>query len=308
MRLFALLVAGLLAAASLLPAAAYARSQTVTITLSGPGSKPVTGAKIEIVDPQGNLLGSGITDDRGHAVIKFELPDGVDDVVIGTDAQGASGRRAYRSSYIRNAHPEQFGLIIFTTDSARDAPAVLALVKRAIAKCDKAEYDRWVAELDRRIAELEKEFDTAQAEADSFARENNLRVTDLKGARKDLARAQKAQSQIKDASLRNPAMLNALERYGDGLEAIEDLKKALDAARQARAAVPPFPEDCKKEKDKFGMAPGPGQCPDGSGGMLAGALNEVFDSDLAAACADRSRQRDIERPKKDRERDHRQRD
>jgi hypothetical protein len=296
MRALAFIAAVTFALAGLLPAAAHARSQTITVEILGepPASQPVVGAKVEILDQDGNLLGGGVTDDKGEARIQFELPDGVGRVIIGTDVKGRDGGSTYASLHLQSANPEGFTMHFSASTTWGEASAPAILAKRAIAKCDKTEYDRWVAEANRRVGELERRLDDAQKQADEFARQNNLHVTDLKGAQKDRKRAEKAQEQI-DPSARNRGALRLLAEYIEMLEGVEATKKKLDEARRARDAIPPFPDDCKK--DKHVMAPGTGQCPDGSGGMLAGALNQIFDSDLAAACTDKSHRRETEREK-----------
>jgi hypothetical protein len=296
MRAFTVVAALLLLLAGVLPAIADTGRKIGIIVNVHP---PVAGTKVEILDPQGNTLAEGVTNAEGRFEIDVELPEGVDGVFVSSgswarsDDLGVGTVRARHNVY--NVHPGE----------KSDSAAMLVRIKRAVVKCDKAEYDHWVAELDRRIAELEQLVDQRQAAADEFARANNLRITDLKGARKDLDRAGKAQSQIKDASLRNPAMLETLQAYVGLLQEIEWAKQDLDAARKARQGVPPFPKDCKK-KDEVGMAPG--KCQDGSGGLLAGTINDIFGTDLAAACADRSQQRDTDRPRKDKDRHHEHRD
>ncbi len=141
--------------------------------------------------------------------------------------------------------------------------------------------------------------------ADVHARANNLRITDRAGAQKDLKRATTAQEGL-DPQLRNGDILDPLRRYIVFLTDVESDKAVLDEARRAREAVPPFPDDCKKDK-KVGLLPGHTSCPDGSGGLLAGALNDIFDADLDPACADETRRRDTDRPKKDK-REHDRKD
>lgn len=276
----------------LLPAAADARTQTLNVHFYD----SATGTKVEIKDMQGNTLGSGTVGADGNASITFEVPDGVDKVLIDTDAGSAQGRSAFLVLDLRNAGQ---GMEVFMSTYSNSATgAELAdLAKSAIAKCDKAAYDRWVDELNRWIANVEVALVLAQQDADADARRNNLRITDLAGARKDLQRTAKAQEKL-DPAIRNPAVLAALVRYIDLLERVEQVKRDLDEARRARDAMPPFPEDCKK--DKFGLLPGGKTCPDGSGGLLAGVLNEVFDADLDPSCDDGSQRRDTERKKKDR--------
>lgn len=286
----------------LLPAQADARSQTLNIGISDASGKDAVGAKVDILDMQGNKLGSGTVGADGNARITIELPDGVDKVLIDSDAKDAQGRGTYSVVNLRNAAPT-VGVGIQSGTSGATIAELVDLIKAAIARCDKAAYDRWVGELNHRISKFEQDLDSDQQAADSFARNNNLRVTDLKGAQKDLKRAEEAQSKL-DPSLRNDAVLDALGDYINLLREVEAAKRALDDARKARESVPPFPEDCKK--DKFGMIPGQKTCPDGSGGLLAGALNELFDTDLDPACETVSNRRDTDRPKRDREhREHR---
>lgn len=297
MRAIAVVAALLLLLAGLLPATADAGERvTVTVKLGSAGA----GTKVEILDPQGNSLGSGVADAKGEFKAEVELPDGVDRVVVATNGAAADSRGAFTVG----GPGSDYSISVYQ-GKASDGPAILARIRQAVAKCDKAEYDRSVAELDRRIAELEQDVDQKQAAADKFARDNNLRITNLKGARKDLDRAAKAQQKIQDPALRNTAMLQALDLYVKLLEDLELAKQEWEAARKAREAVPPFPKDCKK-KDEVGMAPG--KCPDGSGGLLAGAINDIFGTDLDPACADPSQRRDTDRPKKDRERDREHRD
>lgn len=294
MRVLFVFVVVLLAVAGLLPETAHGRSVTVLVqvTTGDPDYKPVSGAEVEIVDRDGNPLGTGVTDAKGVFKIQIELPEGVEDAVIGVD-RGAGGGNGYTSVDLQ-AHGVD--VLIYTRTNPNDGSALPVLIRRAIAKCDKAEYDRWVAELDRLIAQLEQDLAAQQVAADNFARANNLRVTDLKGARKDFDRAAKAQAKIEDASLRNPAMLGALDAYIELLEDLEQTRSDLEAARKARQEVPPFPKDCKKT-DEVGLVPG--NCPDGAGGgLLAGAINDVFGTDLGAACPDGSRRRDTDRPRR----------
>jgi len=303
-RLVAALAAVLLC---LLPAAADARSQTfrVYVTEAGTGQRAV-GSKVELSDMQGNKLGSGVVDAQGTATITVELADDSNKVLITVDAKDAGGRSGFVVFGPFAADPKGLSVGMETNASRAFASELMELAKAAIAKCDKAAYDRWVGELDRRIADLERGLKYEQQAADSYPREQGLRATDLAGALKDLERAAKAQQKL-DPSLRNPNALQALQTYVSLLTEVKTSKSALDEARRARESVPSFPEDCKK--DKFGLVPGQKTCSDGSGGLLAGALNDLFDSDLDPVCDDPSRRRDTDRAKKERrEREDRRRD
>jgi hypothetical protein len=289
----------------LLPHAVQARSQTLGVAIFDRQAKPAVGAKVDILDMQGNKLGSGTVGANGNVAITFERPDGLDKVLIDTDAKDAEGHGTFAVVDITYAAPSM-GIGMTSGVIGTSTAELVELAKQAVARCDKAAYDRWVAESNRQVADLEKSVDDAQQAAASQARENNLRITDLPGARKDLKRAGDAQAKL-DPALRNPATLDALETYVEFLENVESLKRDLDKARRARESMPPFPGECKK--DKVGLLPGQGTCPDGSGGLLAGALNDIFDSDLDPACDDPSRRRDTDRAKKDRhEREDRRRD
>lgn len=306
-RLIAALAAVLLC---LLPAAAHARSVTLSVGILDDSGTPTAGAKVEILDMQGNKLGSGTVGADGNVRITIERPDGVDPdggdkVLIETDAKNAQGRGTFAVVDLTDSGP-LVGIVVPPGSSFGTGADFVDLIKGAVARCDKAAYDRWVGELNRKIAGLEKDLDDAQQAADSFARNNELRVTDLKGAQKDLKRAEEAQAKL-DPSLRNDAVLNSLGRYINLLRQVDAIKRSLNDARRARESVPPFPEDCKKDK-KVGLVPGVKTCPDGSGGLLAGVLNEAFDSDIDPACEDESNRRDTDRPKKDRERRERHRD
>ncbi len=299
-RLMAALAAILLC---LLPAAADARSVTLTVWIQTTDyetgkSKPEVpaGTKVEVTDMQGNKLGSGTTDAEGRAIITFELPDDKYAVLVDADAKGADGRGTFESTVIGSGNPAAGVTHLDVGKGSLSEPNLLELVNGAVAKCDKAAYDRWIGELDRRVAHLEK-----MADPDAFARDNNLRVTDLKGAQKDLRRAEEAQAKL-DPALRNNDARRALEVYVYLLENQELAKGLLKVARKARESVPPFPEDCKK--DKVGLLPGHKACPDGSGGLLAGALNDFFDSDLDPVCDKGPQHRDTDRPKKERDREH----
>jgi len=284
----------------LLPAAAHARSQPLNVHVgSNDGSAPAVGVKVEIRDMQGNILGSGVTNSYGNAGITVELPDGVDKVLIDTDAGKGQGRGAFTVLDLSHASPVGMGITMYTGSHEAAGADLVELARGAIGRCDKAAYDRWVDQLNRRVADLEKELDRAQQGADAYARANNLRVTDLAGARKDGQRATKAQDKL-DPALRNNAVLEALGEYIELLEDVDSAKRDLDEARRARDVMPPFPADCKK--DKVGYLPGGKNCPDGSGGLLAGALNDIFDSDLDPACEDGRPHRDTDHPKKERER------
>jgi hypothetical protein len=295
-RLLAALAALLLC---LLPAAAHARSQPLHVGVSSAdGSGPVVGVKVDIRDMQGNLLGSGVTNSSGNASVTIELPDGVDKVLIDIDAGKAQGRSTFAVVDVRHASPTGMGIAMHTGIHSAAGAEFIELARGAIAHCDKAAYDRWVGELNSRLADLEKELDKAQQAADAYARANNLRITDLAGARKDRQRAAKAQEKL-DPAVRNSDVLDALDDYIDRLQDVDAARRDLDEARSARDAMPPFPADCKK--DKVGYLPGSKACPDGSGGLLAGALNDIFDSDLDPACDEDRPHRDTDRSKKDRE-------
>lgn len=276
----------------MLPAGVEARSQTLNVRFIGDSGNPPAGAKVDILDMQGNKLGSGTVGADGNVKITFDLPDGVDKVLVDVDAKDAQGRGTSAVIDLTGAAPIA---TVFRLPGITNADLAV-LIRAAIARCDKAAYDRWVGESNRKIAGLEKDLDDAQQAADSFARNSNLRVTDLKGAQKDLRRAEEAQAKL-DSSLRNDAILNALEDYINLLQRVDAIKRSLDEARKARESVPPFPEDCKKDK-KVGLLPGAKTCPDGSGGLLAGVLNDAFDADLDPACDDASNRRDTARPKR----------
>lgn len=291
----------------LLPATADARSVTLTVwvkTTEYEDGKPKpapAGTKVEVTDMQLNKLGSGTTDADGRATITFDLSDDKYAVLVDADVKGADGRGTFETTIIRSGNPTAGVSHLDVGKGNLSEPNLVELVNAAVAKCDKAAYDRWVAELDRRVAYLEK-----LADPDAHARANNLRVMDLKGAQKDLKRAEEAQAKL-DPALRNTDALWALQLYVYILENQESFRGSLGVARKARASVPPFPVDCKK--DKVGLLPGQKACPDGSGGLLASALNDLFDSDFDPACDDRSRRRDTDRAKKDRrEREERRRD
>jgi len=285
----------------LLPAAAHARSQPLNVHLgNNDGSAPVVGVKVDILDLNGNLLGSGVTNSNGNAGITVELPDGVDKVLV--DIPGEKGHGAFHVLDVSNVSPSGFGFEMYTSSRESTAADLVELAKGAIARCDKAAYDRWVAALNRRIADLEKKIDKEQQSADAYARANNLRATDLAGARKDKQRAAKAQENLSPA-LRNDDILETLDDYIELLEQADYDKRDLEEARRASEAMPAFPPDCKK--DKVGYLPGDKTCPDGSGGMLAGALNDIFDSDLDPVCDKAPRHRDTDHPRKDRgDREH----
>ena len=288
----------------LLPAAVHARSQPLNVHLSNSdGTAPAPGVKVEVRDLQGNLLGSGVTNGNGNAGITVEVPDGVDKVVVDVPAGDGRGGGFFVLD-LRHVSRDGFGLSIDTGSRSATGAELVELAKGAIARCDKAAYDRWVGALDRAIADLETRVDQAQQSADAYARANDLRVTDLAGARKDRQRAAAAQDKL-DPALRNDDVLDTLDDYIEHLRQVKYGRDDLEEARRAREAMPPFPPDCKKD-DKVGYLPGDKSCPDGSGGLLAGALNDIFDSDLDPACADASRRRDTDRPKKGgRDREHR---
>jgi hypothetical protein len=285
----------------LLPAAVHARSQPLNVSLhNDDGTAPVVGVKVDVRDLNGNLLGSGVTNGNGNAGITVDVPDGVDKVLV--EVPGDKGHGAFQVLDVSKVSPSGFGFAMYTSSRDSSGADLLELAKRAIARCDKAAYDRWVAALDRRIADLEKNVDKDQQNADAYARANNLRVTDLAGARKDKQRAAKAQEKLSPA-LRNDDMLETLADYIELLEIVDYDKSNLEEARRAHEAMPPFPPDCKK--DKVGYLPGGKTCPDGSGGMLAGALNDIFDSDLDPVCDKGPRHRDTDHPRKDHgEREH----
>src|SRR5215470_4218877 len=75
----------------LLPHAAQARTQTLHVATADQQGKPAVGAKGDIMDMKGNKLGSGTADADGHVGITFERPDGLDKVLIDTDAKDAEG-------------------------------------------------------------------------------------------------------------------------------------------------------------------------------------------------------------------------
>src|SRR5262245_46528452 len=80
----------------LLPAQVQARSQTLNINIDDrTTAQPAAGVKIDIQDMQGHSLGSGVTGPNGNASITIELPDGVDKVLISTDAGSAGGRPGF---------------------------------------------------------------------------------------------------------------------------------------------------------------------------------------------------------------------
>lgn len=286
----------------LMPAVAEARSQTLNINVQTAGSDTsAAGVKVEVSDMDGNKLGSGVTGADGNATITFEVPDGVDKVLIETDVQGQKGSDV---TDLRGV-AKDYSLGLLAGSRVASAADLAELARRASARCDKAAYDRWTGELDQAIASARSDVDERQRDAEEFARERNLRITDLAGARKDLKRAAAAQEKL-DPALRNPETLHNLRTYIERLEELQSNKATLEALQKARREVPPFPEDCKKDK-KVGLLPGQKACPDGSGGLLAGALNEMFDTDLDPACDDPNR-RDTERPKKkkhDRHEQHR---
>lgn len=290
----------------LAPSAALARSQPLGIDLVDfQTHTPASGAKVEIFDMNGNKLAEGTTNANGHVAITVEVADDTKKVLITADTRDAEGRTAFWVLDIEHAAPGGMGAMMGVDTKSATGAEMVQLAQVAIARCDKAAYDRWVDELNRRVTRLEQARDRQQQTADQVARDNNLRVTDLAGAQKDLQRAEKAQAKL-DPSLRNPRTLDDLSDYIEMLQGVEQIKGDIEEARRARESMPPFPEDCKKDK-KVGLVPGQTACPDGSGGLLAGALNDVFDTDVDPACADQSRRRDTDRPKKDK-RDHDRRD
>ncbi len=291
MRPFSMLAVVAFVALVLLSAVAYGRMQKITVEIRGEDDRtPITGAKVELLDPDGNLLGSGTTGPDGLARIEFELPDDVERIIVVSDAKNAAGAgTAY--DLLTDGLGNPFGFRTYAGNGT--LRGLVAAAKRAIAKCDKAEYDRRVSELRKKIAELE----ALQQTADAYAQSNNLRNTDNAGARKDLQRATKAQAQL-DPSLRNPEVLDAIREYIALLDKVEGAKPALEAARQALDSIPPFPEDCKK--DKFGMAPAPGGCEDEK---LFGGLGSLLG--LPVACdREPNRRKDTDRKSGGKERDH----
>jgi hypothetical protein len=268
---------------------ARADMNTFTVgVVDGSTGQPVAGVKVEIKDLQGNTLGEGVTGANGEAEIPFEIPEGDGPVLIDTDAKDAAGRRAFYVS----PYPRSGGVQFQTTTHGATGPDLTDLISAAIAKCDKAAYDRWVAELRSLVDELQRQLDQARQAADGHARAKGLRTTDKRGAEKDLRRASKAQEMLPPED-RNPQALSDIMTYIDLLEEIERLEAALGAAQDALEALPPFPEDCKEKKT--GFLPGNSNCPESSTGALAGALNEAFETDVESACPESSTQRDKKR-------------
>lgn len=284
----------------LAPSAALARSQPLAVSVfDGATRQPISGTTVEITDMNGNKLGSATTGANGAVRITFEVPDDVKTVMITT------GTGAFMTLNIEYASPEGMGTFLYRDTRAATGAELVGLARAAIARCDKAAYDRWAEALNQIVTQREQQRDRQQQKADEMARDRNLRVTDLAGAQKDLQRAEKAQAKL-DPSVRNPQALADLEEYIETLQSVEALKAAIEEARRARESLPPFPDDCKKDK-KVGLVPGTTTCPDGSGGLLAGALNGVFDADLEASC-DETRRRDTDRPKKHDRHDREHRD
>lgn len=121
----------------------------------------------------------------------------------------------------------------------------------------------------------------AAAAAEAFARDNDLRVSNLTGAQKDLKQLQKL------GALGDQEKKAALERYVEQLQAVEQMRQNLDANKQHFAEL---------EERKFSLLPS--TCPEGqSGGLLAGGINSLFGTDLAGVCDDKQPQRrDTDRP------------
>ncbi|MGH8569131.1 MAG: hypothetical protein ACREXU_14245, partial [Gammaproteobacteria bacterium] len=157
MRVLFVFVVAFLAVVGLLPEAASGTSATVfvQVTTGDPDYQPVSGAKVEIVDQNGNPLGTGVTDAKGEARIEIEVPEGAESAAIGVD-RGGGGANGYQSFSLRNP-AYSIGVSVYPGASPGAFSALPVLIRRAIAKCDKAEYDRWVAELDRLIAALEQD-------------------------------------------------------------------------------------------------------------------------------------------------------
>ncbi len=119
----------------LVPATAHARSQTLTVgILDSATNQPAVGAKVDIVDMQGNSLGSGVVGPAGNVTITFELPDGVDKLLISADARSAQGRAAFWVMYVRDARPTGMGVAMSTDTYWASGSELMDLAKAAVAK------------------------------------------------------------------------------------------------------------------------------------------------------------------------------
>src|SRR5262245_19063955 len=112
----------------LLPAAVRAESQTLYVNVSGgSGTPPAVGVKVDVLDMQGNLLGSGVTNDIGNATITFEIPEGVDKVLIEADTGKGQGRKDFAVTEIGNARRAGMALLMFTGNRAATGAEMIEL-------------------------------------------------------------------------------------------------------------------------------------------------------------------------------------
>jgi hypothetical protein len=153
------------------------------------------------------------------------------------------------------------------------------MAKKAAEKCDKATYDRYTGVLKDYIAGIEQEAASLEKALDAWADEQKLPRANLADARKALKAGQAVQ-----AGLRDQALIERLKTYVERLESLEAKRKEADKVRKILKGIPAFKE-CPKDAKSQGMLQG--ACPQGkSGGLLAGALNEAFDTDIEGQCED----------------------
>jgi hypothetical protein len=243
----------------------------------GPDGKPVSGGKMMVfpfdsLSPYrpneklqpGELVVVSVADNKGNGASKVVEVPRTGSLVVPMDLAPATQTTLFFDSYANAKKASEAGDFDGFTKHALDA---------------KEDIDR----KSERLAADEKA-------VDAWAEHNDLPILSLGELNASLERAEK-----NGLTPKNSTAIRRLEQYRSYREALE-----------ARRALIQFDlnqlQQLKTPERRTSLAPA--ACPNGEGGLLAGFINSVTGSDLAAACdidAARDKNKDRRDPKGDRD-------
>jgi hypothetical protein len=243
----------------------------------GPDGKPVSGGKMMVfpfdsLSPYrpneklqpGELVVVSVVDNKGNGASKVVEVPRTGSLVVPMDLAPASQTTLFFDSYANAKKASEAGDFDGFTKHALDAKE----------------------DIDRKSERLEAD----EKAVDAWAEHNDLPILSLGELDASLERAEK-----NGLTPKNSTAIRRLEQYRSYREALE-----------ARRALIQFDlnqlQQLKTPERRTSLAPA--TCPNGEGGLLAGFINSVTGSDLAAACdidATRDKNRDRRDPKGDRD-------
>jgi len=260
------------------PAIADGNSVTIRVKVTGADGKPVSDAHVRFQPfpsyDTGQGSGGGKTNQSGDFAadadaLGSEYKPAVYTVTVygdkGTSKKtivyiGPNGNAPISIELGPKSYPPRRGFAYYHHDAIDAAEGG-----------DKAGYQSNLDGAKKSLQYDEALLDEAKKAADAFVRDNNLQIKDHAGVVKALKLIEKTPENLRDKELQDT--LTTLERILGG---VEKFQSGVDGQRKQLADLE------AKYGPKYGFLPS--ACPEGEGGgLLAGTLNSLFDTDLAAS-------------------------